>query len=182
MRLFVAITIPEATKLKIAKLQKELHSPFLIGNWVRHENFHITLKFLCSVPETALPQLEEILEEFTRALQTFSVNLSEIEIVPTLADPKTIWLSGASEQLTRLAKALETALDPLAFSPDRESFVGHVTLARLKRGRIKPDWLEVKVAQFKPQEVTVKKITLYQSFSKPTGPEYKVIKHFRFNA
>lgn len=180
MRLFVAITLPEPTKLHIAKLQRELHSPFLVGNWVRHENFHITLKFLGNVADASLESLEKLLNSFVEPRKTFSVSLSEVQVVPFLSAPEMIWLSCQSNSLTLLAYDLDQALQSLGFSPAKEQFVGHVTLARLKRGKVKPQWLEARVAQFKALDVEVKKITLYQSCLKDSGPEYKVIKHFRF--
>ncbi|MFC1478141.1 RNA 2',3'-cyclic phosphodiesterase [Candidatus Margulisiibacteriota bacterium] len=182
MRLFIAITLPEKVKLQIAGFQKDLRSPFLIGNWVPHDNFHITLKFLGNVRDEELQnRIETSLQNLALSRQPFKLTLSDVGVFPNLAAPRVLWVGTQSDQLSGLSYELDSAMEPFGYKPEKNDFVGHVTLARLKRGRIKPSWLEEKAAHFKPQEISVKKITLYQSTLTEKGPIYKVVKHFRFD-
>ncbi|MFH1428498.1 MAG: RNA 2',3'-cyclic phosphodiesterase [Candidatus Margulisiibacteriota bacterium] len=182
MRFFIAITLPEKVKLHIARFQKELRSPFLIGNWVRHDNFHITLKFLGNISdEEILNRIESNLHDLALTLQPFNLTLSEIGVFPNLSAPGVIWVGTRSVLLTDLSHQLDKEMEPFGFKQEKHDFVGHVTLARLKRGKIKPSWFEEKAAHFKTLEISVKKITLYQSTLTDKDPVYKVVKHFRFD-
>ena len=182
MRYFIAITIPETTKQEIAKFQSKLHTPFLTGNWVHHNNYHITLKFLGNIKsDYQLNQIEEILSKLTSSVKPFSLTISNTGVFPNLDYPRTIWLSTDSAELTAVAHSLETQLTPLGLDLEKKDFVGHITLARIKRGKIKPAWLEERTTHFKPLTVPVKKISLYSSVLTEKGPVYSIVKHFRFN-
>ncbi|MFC1595974.1 RNA 2',3'-cyclic phosphodiesterase [Candidatus Margulisiibacteriota bacterium] len=181
MRLFLAITLTEDIKKKITIFQDLLRSPFLTANWVHHDNFHITMKFLGNVSGNVLVRLEEELQRFALQQEPFKLSVSEIGVFPNLVVPRVLWAGTRSEKLAELADGLDSILAPLGFEEKKRDFVGHITLARIKRGRIKTSWLEERTTHFFLPELRVKKITLYQSTLTPQGPVYKVVKHFRFN-
>jgi 2'-5' RNA ligase len=180
MRLFLAITIPETVKLALAKFQEHLQSPFLIGNWVGHEQFHVTLKFLGRVSEPQRESLHTVMESYAEQQAPFEIHIDELSVFPNLVVPQMLWLGAHSPKLVRIGNELESLLFPLGFPKEKRDFQGHVTLARLKRGRIKPIWLEERLTYFVPQSFPVKKITLYESETTPKGPEYHAVEHFRF--
>ncbi|MFA5928832.1 MAG: RNA 2',3'-cyclic phosphodiesterase, partial [Candidatus Margulisiibacteriota bacterium] len=149
--------------------------------WVPPDNFHITLKFLGAVKEDTLADLQNVLQALSVKFKPFELLLSEVGVFPDLSAPQVLWVGTRSAELEALAKEIDSALEPLGFQLEKRSFVGHVTLARLKRGRIKQSWFDEKMTSFVPQNIAVKKITLYQSTLVDKSPVYKVLKHFRFD-
>ena len=64
MRVFISIGLPEKVKKKIKKVQKELERQHLfIGNFIKPENLHLTLKFLGEISEEKTEEVVKKLRE-----------------------------------------------------------------------------------------------------------------------
>ena len=99
--------------------------------------------------------------------------------------PRVIWFGiEKNEQLTGLASEVLNAMDKIGFKRDRQNFVPHLTVGRIKYIDLKISFQQVidkyKVTEIQKQEVTG--FYLYESILRPQGPEYKVIKRFELKA
>src|SRR3954470_9663903 len=72
LRLFVAISLPEAVKVQVEEAQEEMRRalPAGIVRWTKREQFHLTLKFLGNVDASRVDALEAALRE---AVSSFAV-------------------------------------------------------------------------------------------------------------
>jgi len=62
-RLFVAITVPDAVRAEVLRVQRELKplAPRDVVRWTKPEQFHLTLRFLGDVPSAQIAGLQESL-------------------------------------------------------------------------------------------------------------------------
>jgi 2'-5' RNA ligase len=92
-----------------------------------------------------------------------------------------IWI-GLKEydQLNNLGLNLLNQLDQAGFPQDRQNFVPHLTIGRIKH-IIDKGHFQKNIDKFKKtffQEVEVREITLMESILKPGGPQYFPIEKY----
>jgi 2'-5' RNA ligase len=128
-RLFFALWPSDATRDAIYKASRAAVEA-ADGKPVSAANFHMTLVFLGSVAEDALPLVQSI----AASVQGDSLRV-ELDRYGYWEHPQVLWC-GASRVLpaaANLAASLRERLMAAGFRPDPKPFVPHVTLARKVR-------------------------------------------------
>jgi 2'-5' RNA ligase len=127
LRLFVAVDLPVAERLRLAALE----TPMAGARWIPTSDLHLTLRFLGAVPESGVDTLTAALARV--AGPAFSLALAGVGVFPPPAarkSPQVLWAGLApSPPLAALKAAIDGALGPDA---DDRPYTPHVTLARLK--------------------------------------------------
>lgn len=170
MRLFISINFPEEVKKEILKIQSLL--PEFEGKKIEKENLHLTLKFLGEVDENFLNEIKNALgtiefPEFEASLGTLGL-FHEREI-------RILWagVSGCE----RLQKEVDASLKMLFKKEER--FMGHLTIARVKKIRDKKFFLrEFKKILFPKISFRIKDFYLMESRLTAKGPTYLIIKKY----
>ena len=174
-RLFAAIKIhPTAEYLRIyneitASLRHERIK------WVEPENMHLTLKFFGETDEKQIPAIQHVLENATEKSQPFTLNLANTGIFGSHYDPKVIWFGIEKQpELELLSKNIFTGLETIGWQADRQNFVPHLTIGRIKELKDKSLFQKIisKYNTVKIQEEKVTEITLYESILRREGPLY----------
>ena len=169
-RVFISIEIPENLKKEIKKIQDSL--PEFYGKKTEPENLHLTLKFLGEISEEKIVRVQEKLkkrfdsfEAEIKSLGFFSENFIRI-----------IWLK--IENCEELQREIDNSLASLGFEKEKR-FMGHMTIARVKKIKDKKKFLEelkrIKIPELK---FPVKSFHLKESVLEPEGPVYKEIETY----
>jgi 2'-5' RNA ligase len=126
LRLFVAVDLPVAERLRLAALQTTMTG----ARWIPTSDLHLTLRFLGAVPSNALPALEAALARVSGP--AFSLALSGVGVFPSPATRRAAHVLWAGIAPAPALVALKAAIDG-ALGPDTEGrpYTPHVTLARL---------------------------------------------------
>jgi 2'-5' RNA ligase len=175
VRCFVAVELPEALKEPIASRTEKLRKSGADARWVRAENFHLTLKFLGSVPEEMLPELREALAGATRPHARFRLGFRGAGVFPSRKRPRVVWVgTHDSERLVDLQRDVEAAMEALGFEAEKRPYSAHLTIGRLKSQK-RRDFLlraldELVDESFGHFDVT--EVALMKSTLKPGGAEY----------
>ena len=136
VRLFVAVTVPEAVKAKMAEAQAALRRVLPDRNvrWARGEQFHLTLRFLGDVEAARVEALGESLRGACRGFGALQLRAQGVGFFPNERYPRVVWVGvrDQAEQLPRLQQVVEAATDAFTTEKKEERFTGHLTLARIK--------------------------------------------------
>ncbi len=182
-RLFIAIPIkPEEHLLRQkAFLMKNLSEEKI--TWVKENNFHLTLKFIGKTPTKQIPEIVESINNCVKKAISFPLILERIGIFGSQYHARIIWV-GIREnmQLLELQKSIIQELEDIGLPADRQNFVPHFTLARIKKIQHKDHFKRVMEGAENGfiQETKVDGFELYESILTPEGPIYKAIKSFDF--
>jgi 2'-5' RNA ligase len=157
LRLFIAITVPDAVKDEIEKAQRELRAavPGDFIRWTKREQFHLTLKFLGNVAELRVGELIENLRGACAQFAALRLRAERIGYFPDVRFPRVVWVwvHDDKEALPRLQNVIEIGVasfsEPAGVPPasrenaevnspagrrrSQETFTGHVTLGRIQR-------------------------------------------------
>ena len=141
IRTFIAIELPREVKLALARLQNRLKSGSRAPvKWVDPDIIHLTLKFLGNIDAGITGRITAALEEASRGVHPFPLELSGLGVFPNPRRVQVVWigLTGEVERLGELQKRIDAGLAPLGFKAESRSFAPHLTLARV-RDQATPD-------------------------------------------
>lgn len=137
MRLFVAIHPDAATRAWIAESQRRLRHELQRFardlRWTDPTNIHVTLAFL---GEIADPEPVQRALRACRCIPT-GLTVGGLGVFPNARRPNVVWtgIADATGNLLRLQSEIAAAMAPFV-EPEHRPFAPHLTLARVKPGRV----------------------------------------------
>ncbi len=181
-RLFIAIKIE--TDNNFLSTYQELRKLLVMEKikWVAPQKMHLTLKFLGKTTDDQLLRLHDVLPGVASRYSEFDMQFNKAGIFGSSYRPRVIWLGDEQSQEVRsLGEDMLDSLDAAGFARDRQNFVPHLTLGRIKQINSKKQFQKV-MDQFRSAfslRVRVNEIVLYQSILKPAGPLYIALKKYK---
>ncbi len=181
-RLFLAIKIEPDDNFKAVYngLKTNLRNQNI--KWVEIFNFHLTLKFYGETNVNIIPSICQKVEESIVDATSFEININKTGIFGSSYQPKVIWFGiDKNPTLLTLAENVLNNMSIIGFERDRQNFVPHLTIGRIKFVDDKRFFNQI-VAKYTEsfiQKVEVKEINIYESILRKEGPIYKVVKSFK---
>ena len=176
-RLFIGVPIESEIVLQQVRKWRadELLNRNLL-NWVKPENWHVTLYFLGNQPISLINILSRVIEESFFDVQTFNALVDGLGVFPHEHNPKVLWsgfdnlqpIIPAYLRMGELLKQHEITFSTQLFKP-------HLTLARIK-GLDQSPYFDSFLSSWKQSafgSVPIDRIVLYESVSTPKGPVYQ---------
>jgi len=182
-RLFAAIPIQltEESIKNLQQLQDKLKEDKI--KWVDFQNTHLTMKFFGETPEDKIDDICERLDIACAGIEPFKMEMTHLGIFGSRYKPKVIWLGFKEcEEVIRLHQNMAEELEKIEIYEDRQNFVPHLTIGRVKHIQDKKFFQEM-IDKFKnrfSQKNTIQEMHLFESILKSSGPEYHVVETFRF--
>lgn len=176
MRLFVALTLPEAVRLACERLQQGVPA----ARWIPAENMHLTLRFVGEVDGADFEDLIESLANVT--VEPFEIEVAGTGHFESRRMPTVLWAGiRPSPQLKHLQAKVERAVRACGLPPETRKFAPHITLARL--GETDPlrvrNFLQ-RSALFQAGSVPVDGFTLFSSHLGKGTPHYRAEVEYHF--
>ena len=187
MRMFVAIDLDDRIKESlpsVARCAKEGASARQgLGpsfKFVDPEQTHLTLVFL---GEVASPQSDRIIAAMQQPIEDvhpFHMAFGSLGIFPLRGAPRVLWLAvseGAREAIA-LQRVVARRLEALGMQPEDRPFHPHLTIGRWRRSRPsdRPS-LATEGRSASTPEMTVDRVTLYESRLSSKGPTHIALAH-----
>lgn len=179
MRLFLAVTLPEALQQDIARATAQLRVAAPTVRWVRPDRLHLTIKFLGERPEDEALRIAAAARRATAELPPVRASLQGTGAFPNFRRPRVVWLGMHPEApLAAIARRLDAALAPVGVEAESRPFRAHVTLGRIV-GAMPP--VAAAALERDLRQVTstwllaVYDIALMQSTLGPGGSTYRVL-------
>lgn len=177
MRLFVAVEIENSDVLKNVIKFRDAVVSCSRGRGIKgveDENIHLTLRFIGEVPEGYVSHISECVaraKEFTK----FQIRIEGVGAFPSVSRPRVLWvgITEGFDKLRTIRSRLEECLRSYA-EPDREEFVPHITVGRVK-GSYDSTCLKNVISSYENTLFgfsQVSKVKLKRSILRPEGPVY----------
>jgi 2'-5' RNA ligase len=174
LRLFVALSIPDAAAQSLATLQFGVPG----ASWQTREQLHLTLRFIGEVDGRAAEAIRD-------ALSAIEAPAFTLELHGTGEfggkHPHALWAGARpNEALIHLQKKIETAIQRAGIPTERQKFTPHVTLARLHRTPVGcvMDYV-ADHALFSAEPFPVDGFILYSSLLTSDGSIYRAERAYR---
>ncbi len=184
VRAFIAVDIEDSLVLsRLIRIRDSFVATGAPMKPVEDQNMHITLRFLGNIPLSLADDIERIIRDAKP--RRVVIKLKGVGAFPSPSRPRVIWVGveegeGARE-LRRLYEEIERGLRRLGFRPEREEFVPHVTLARIKGSRNLDRVIKLlhELADVEVGEIVLESVRLKQSILTPRGPIYRTLREVK---
>jgi 2'-5' RNA ligase len=131
VRAFLAVEVSQPIRTALIELKRELQASGAAVRWVRDDGLHATVKFLGSVPETLVPDIEAVLRIAVGGCQPLTAAVRSLGAFPSTTRPRVVWVGLDCPALADVASAVDQALLPLGFAAETRPFRAHITLGRV---------------------------------------------------
>jgi len=178
MRLFIAIELPDETRLALSAIQRDLRQVTNTARWTAPESIHITLKFLGEVPENRIDKIDEAVTGLTWKPLTISVR--GVGFFPGTRSPRVFWAGMEAPSIQALAEELDSRLERVGFEKEKRGFRPHITLARARDTRM-DSALVAAAARYQEHEFgsfTVDRMFLFKSTLKSSGAVHEKLREY----
>lgn len=183
MRLFTAIDLPAAARLRLERLLSALRPEAPI-KWSPLDNLHITTKFIGEWPEQRLQEIHDALAHLAPR-EPFEISLRDIGWYPNERAPRVLRVDvHAGPELSALVEQLEERLAGIGLPRETRPFAPHLTLARIKHPA-PLQALRQKVERLQPVDLgsfTVAHFSLFRSDPGSNASVYRKLRDYRFEA
>lgn len=182
MRLFVALTPPEAALDEVDSLTRPYRTADPRLRWVGRDRWHVTLSFLGEVGEDSLERLRPRLGQVAAAHHPLRISFAGAGAFPRAARARVLWLglAGDSAELAGLAHSVSSAARRTGVSQEKREFSAHLTLARCRQtADVRP--LVEELSPFAGSSWTAGAIHLIRSHLGPQ-PRYETLESWRLAA
>lgn len=143
--------------------------------WVKPDTLHVTVRFFGDLDRKQLGRARDAIRSLDLAWDPPALRLGAIGAFPNPRRPQVVWIGidDPEGHLRALAERTDRAIRAIGFGPPDKPFVGHLTLARLRRGARSPELAEVLGGLTPPDgPLTIRSVTLFKSDLRPEGPLY----------
>lgn len=178
IRSFVAVDTAPEVKAEITRLINRLKKKFPFAvKWVQPDQLHITLAFLGEVSPEFIEKAKSQLREVEKKVAPFSCRLEGLGVFPSFQRAHVFWvgIKQGGEELKHLQKAVEEALCPIGYRPEKRPFIPHLTVGRLREERAAE---VLKDISFQSSFYKIAEVILFQSILRPSGPVYSPLALF----
>jgi 2'-5' RNA ligase len=181
-RTFIAIKIYPTEELlrRICFLKHHLSEENI--NWIKSDHFHLTLRFIGNTQEYEFPNISKSIKKIALNKKPFVLSVSGIKTFGSRYSPKVIWAGvEPMEKLKQLALEIDSELEYLEFSRDRQNFVPHLTLARIRKLQNKDYFFNVldKMDNKLILEEEITSVIFYESILKQRGAVYNILEEVK---
>lgn len=144
-------------------------------NWIRTDHYHLTLKFLGKTSSEKIERMVESLKVSLCEEVSFKLNLSEFGLFGSKYSPRVIWAGVEPElKIVKLAQKISKEMESYGFVNDRQNFVPHLTVARIRKLKNKAHFQQVfsKLQSAVKFEQLIDEVVLYESKLSSQGAKY----------
>jgi len=183
-RLFAAVKIePDQNFISLYSYLKSIWKEHKI-NWVPLNNMHITFHFFGDTEEKIIPDISEQLKDAVHNIPVFEIGISNFGIFGSSYKPRVIWMGiNQNENINVLSNNIAHNLSKIGYIPDRQNFVPHLTIGRIKYiddKKLFQKQLDGVKDKF-VQSFVADRLYLFESILSSEGPTYHIIETFCFN-
>lgn len=182
-RLFAAVNIhPAESFLNIFNQIKQALRNERI-TWINTSSIHLTIKFFGETFTDQIPTIDTCLKAATDSFQQFELEVKNTGMFGSKYDPRVIWFGiEDGNQLQQLFLRVSAELKTIGILPDRQNFVPHLTIGRIKELRDKKGFQRV-LDQYKEHasgKQIISQMILYESILRREGPLYIPLHKYNF--
>ena len=168
-RIFIGLQFPRA----ICDQLNNLKGGVIGANWVVHENYHLTLRYLGECDNNLLDDVYLALSQIRTC--SFSIQLQGVNHFKKKGVIKSLWVGTVrNSSLIALKTEIDLMLQKINIKKEGRAFYPHVTLAKLYRPRLSEvTFFEQINNLYCSKKIPINHITIFESHSLKGGSIYQ---------
>lgn len=151
-------------------------------NWTKTQQTHITLKFFGDTNVDLIENIDNKLNEAIKNHSEFEINFKKLGIFGSSYNPKVLWLNFEdNNNFKNIFDDVQKKLEEINIFGDRQNFVPHLTLGRIKKLTDKKIFQNTidEYNSFESEAVLIKELTLYESILRTKGATHIPLRTYK---
>ncbi|HHN48830.1 MAG TPA: RNA 2',3'-cyclic phosphodiesterase [Bacteroidales bacterium] len=153
--------------------------------WVNPDNMHLTIKFFGDTYNNQIPAIDQCLKAATSEMKVIELDICNTGMFGSKYQPRVIWFGiEDGNQLQRLFLKVSGQLQTIGIYPDRQNFVPHLTIGRIKEIRDKKAFQQVldDYGKHHAGRQRIDELVLYESILRREGPLHIPVQRYKLRA
>ena len=184
IRTFIAIELPVEVKQAVRQIQNQLGKNIDGIRWVKHENIHLSVKFLGNVEENRISDIAAAVNNAVRDFSAMNLKTGHLGMFPNVKRPRILWLGieGDALEFIRMSKNCELELEKLGYEKaDREN-KPHITVGRIRSSNKQKSLVNIlKDIHIESIEFRADALKLMRSELNPNGAVYTTLQSVKID-
>ena len=184
IRTFIAIELPVEVKQVARRIQNQLEESIEGIRWVKHENIHLSVKFLGNVEENRINNIAAAVKNAVEDISVMNLKTGHLGIFPNEKRPRILWLGieGDVREFIRMSKNCESELAKLGYEKDARENKPHITVGRIRSSKKQKGLVNIiKDIPIESIEFRVNALNLMRSELNPNGAVYTNLKSVKLD-
>lgn len=183
-RTFVAIEVPKNAQ-QIIKLfidSLSVHGEFGQVKWVKSKNLHLTVCFLGNITNKQYNSINQNIIKLAKTIAPLTLKLKGLQLFPSTKKPCALVLNiEPNTYLTKLAINFRDKVAAGEIQIDKQKFIPHITIGRLKTP---PELKKINLLKVQPPSLSFKvtNIKLFESMARTNDSVYIIIKKYNLKS
>ena len=137
IRTFIAIELPVKVKQVALQIQNQLGESIEGIRWIKHENIHLTVKFLGNVEENRINDISAAVLNAVKGISVMNLKTGHLGIFPNEKRPRILWLGveGDVREFIQMSKNCESELAKLGYEKNARENRPHITVGRIRSSK-----------------------------------------------
>lgn len=167
MRFFIALEIPEQSRIEIEKIQFQLKQLIPELKLTEIQKLHLTMAFIADKPPEFEQQLLQVINHAILNIPPFFVTPSFIDGFPNIHHPGVLWIGvkGEVDKLHILRERIKDGLTDLQLEVDERRYTPHIAIAKLSDFYITPQMEEqfISIMSNPLSPIKISEVKLFES-------------------
>ncbi len=187
IKTFISVAASQRVTNNIARVSSRLAAVCDGYNWVPPENLLVTVNFVGEVLDREAAEFCQRVKTATASFSPFELSFCGVNAFPNTDSPRTIWMGvdEGSSQLIEINRELTKVIQDWGFNKEKNAFLPHVTLGKLRRGGKWNEQLLEHLHRLRKHDsgfCTVDKIVVNSSHIERGSPTYTPMGTFRLDS
>ena len=183
-RLFAAVKIIPTGQFPVIYNQIKAALGHEKITWVNPSAMHLTIKFFGETYVKDIPAIDRSLQKATSGFPSFELAVKDTGLFGSRYQPRVIWFGiEAGLHLQTLFGSVTEQLETIGIFPDRQNFVPHLTIGRIKEIKDNKNFQLVmdRHRTHDSGSQTINELVLYESLLQRDGPVYTPVHRYGFS-
>ncbi len=177
IKTFLSVHLSQRVTSNIANVIEKMAARSNAYNWSKPENLHVAVNFVGEIVDREVPEFCQTVKKFVQPFKPFELSLCGVKAFPSNEQPRTIYtaVDEGTEALVHMNRELTKMIQDWGFNKDKNQFVPHVTLGRLRRGQRPDDAIGESLHRLRNHDsgfCNVDAVVVNSSYMDTTGPTY----------
>jgi len=184
IKTFLSVHPSQRVTSNIANVVQKMAARSNAYNWAKPEDLHVTVNFVGEILDREVPEFCKTVKDYVQAFEPFEMSLCGVKAFPNNDQPRTIYLAvdEGRDELVHMNRELTKMIQDWGFNKEKNEFVPHVTLGRLRRGQRPDEAIQESLHRLRNHDsgfCHVGEIKVNSSYMDTSGPSYTPMATFK---
>lgn len=171
----MALNLPAPVRTDLFDALRPVRATGLAVRWVEADALHVTLAFLGQLEDARVSAACSAVRAAATRHEPFHVDVTGVGVFPNWRAPRVFWLAvQPTTPVASLHRDVEACLAMAGFAAEERAFTPHVTIGRVKGGRVTVGKEEIeRMIPGCGARCEITSVDVMSSRTLPSGPRYE---------